>query len=568
MKALMIFLPMTENWMAPPSTTLLTGALEFAGYDSSNFDMNAEFYEFMSDSKNIESFKQEYGELEHTVLRNQRKILAKDRSNIGAIQSFYFSQKLIRDRYLDMDTLLENMYSARDFYKNSQDFYDPDKCIDRYIKTELFLRSVFSFSLCYHHLISQNSLLQKFADLMTEKIVEFNPELIGESVTYDEQRVFIRILNKTIKQKINPHISVGGYFICHRSENLSKRDLAQLYVDSFSYSGAGEEPIIKLADYVSGKCEQKDVPGLVYVDENGELVTTELLKTVPKFYSSSFKGIDVNKTFAPAPIFSIETTKGCYWHRCAFCFHVTEDTPLFEQKTVDNLFNQLKEVVEKYGVRNFEFVNHCIHPNFLRKFAQKVIDEKLDIRYMTFLRIEKEFDEELLSLLYKSGLRLVHWGVESGSNRILEFVDKGITAEISEGVLRAAHKVGIFNHIFMMYGFPTETKEERQMSLDYIKRNMEFIDSMKMLRLSIEKDSLFGKYPEKYGFEIDSFKNKNNVGGNARSNVIAPSDEVEFITEYEKMFEDFKYKNSYYYFRGEGFLRAIKIADERDKVKK
>ena len=204
--------------------------------------------------------------------------------------------------------------------------------------------------------------------------------------------------------------------------------------------------------------------------------------------------------------------------------------------------------------------------NDRRDVFNKVIDEKLDIRYMTFLRIEKEFDEELLSLLYKSGLRLVHWGVESGSNRILKFVDKGITAEISEGVLRAAHKVGIFNHIFMMFGFPTETKEERQMSLDYIKRNMEYIDSMKMLRLSIEKDSLFGKYPERYGFKLNSFQKTNCVGGNANSHTIPYLREITFLSTYYKMFEGELEKLTYFYFRGEGLLHAIKRAEERENL--
>ena len=566
MKTLMIFLPVTENWMAPPSTTILTGALESAGYESSNFDMNAEFYNFMSEPENLELFKNQYEELDKTLSENQQKFLEENPSNSLYLKSFSFQKSKLKENHYTIDMLIENMASARDYFRNSPEFYDMKMCIDRYIKTTVFLEKVFSFSLIYHQLISENSILKKFADLMVEKIVEYNPELIGESVTYDDQRVFIRILNMAIKEKINPHISVGGYFISQRSEGLSKADLERLCVDSFSYSGAGEASIIKLADYVAGKCQIEEVFGLVYLDENGELVRTDVSKATPKFYSPSFKGINKDLYFVPEPIFSVETTKGCYWHRCAFCFHVTDDTPIFEQKTVDDLFNQLKEIKEKYGVRNFEFVNHCIHPNFLRKFAQKLIDEKLDIRYMTFLRIEKEFDEELLSLLYKSGLRVVHWGVESGSNRILEFVDKGITAELSERVIRDAHKVGIVNHIFMMYAFPTETEEERQMSLNFMDRNREYIGSMKVLKLSIEKDSLFGKYPERYGFKLNSFQKTNGVGGNANSYTIPYLHEITFLSTYYKMFENELEKLTYFYFRGEGLLHAIKRAEERENL--
>jgi hypothetical protein len=73
--------------------------------------------------------------------------------------------------------------------------------------------------------------------------------------------------------------------------------------------------------------------------------------------------------------------------------------------------------------------------------------------------------------MHRSGCRYLLWGVESGSQRILDLMDKGTRVSDIETVLDAAAGAGIKNHVFVMFGFPTETKWEMQATLDLLGRH-------------------------------------------------------------------------------------------------
>ncbi|HEY9856792.1 MAG TPA: radical SAM protein, partial [Stenomitos sp.] len=92
-------------------------------------------------------------------------------------------------------------------------------------------------------------------------------------------------------------------------------------------------------------------------------------------------------------------------------------------------------------------------------------------------RLERAITPDLLQLLHESGLRMVLWGFESGSDRILDLIKKGIDPERRYDILQASNDAGIWNFAYIFFGFPSETREEAMSTIEAICRNTNIIHS-------------------------------------------------------------------------------------------
>ena len=81
---------------------------------------------------------------------------------------------------------------------------------------------------------------------------------------------------------------------------------------------------------------------------------------------------------------------------------------------------------KKYGIKHFEFIDECISPAYLQKLSEEILSRHLDIAWFNNARLEEAFTQEVLSSAHKAGLKMLLWGFESGSKRIMELINKGI----------------------------------------------------------------------------------------------------------------------------------------------
>ncbi len=169
------------------------------------------------------------------------------------------------------------------------------------------------------------------------------------------------------------------------------------------------------------------------------------------------------------PIYPIQTTRGCYWKRCTFCNHYKTVGGSYQLRTMDSLMSELRRHIDS-GVRHFTFVDDIISPARFNNMSKAILEAKLDLRYYAMTRPMKHFSRETLQRMYDAGCRFILWGIESGSQRVLDLMEKGtIVAEV-EKCLELSASVGIKNHVFVICGFPTETREEFQETLDFLER--------------------------------------------------------------------------------------------------
>ena len=123
---------------------------------------------------------------------------------------------------------------------------------------------------------------------------------------------------------------------------------------------------------------------------------------------------------------------------------------------------------QKYHSPYFNFVDECIPPKFYHAFAKEVIKRGLKIYFYSFARLEKKFTRDVLKDLYQAGARFFMWGYEAESARVMKLMNKGIDVKHRKQILKDAADVGLWNLCTFLLGYPTETAEELQSTIDVI----------------------------------------------------------------------------------------------------
>ncbi len=155
----------------------------------------------------------------------------------------------------------------------------------------------------------------------------------------------------------------------------------------------------------------------------------------------------------------IKVSRGCPFH-CFFCLATPVSGSKVRVRSAENIVAELRECVEKYNIRNFVFWSDIF--NFDREWTlnlcKKIIKSGLKITWSSNTRADT-MDDEMASLMYKSGCRLVSLGVESGSQKMLDHIGKKITLDDIRNTVKILKKNKIKIYNYFVIGLPWETEE-------------------------------------------------------------------------------------------------------------
>ncbi|MBS3136900.1 radical SAM protein [Candidatus Woesearchaeota archaeon] len=158
--------------------------------------------------------------------------------------------------------------------------------------------------------------------------------------------------------------------------------------------------------------------------------------------------------------------RGCPF-QCIFCSPHVLYGYKHRTRSPENMIKEIKMLQEKYGVKNFGIMDPTltISKDAVMKLCQGFIDAKLDITWGCYARINI-VDEELLKKMYDAGCRWVDYGIESGDDEILKRLKKATTVKQGIEKVELTKKVGINPRVNFLIGFPFETKESIQKTVD------------------------------------------------------------------------------------------------------
>lgn len=194
--------------------------------------------------------------------------------------------------------------------------------------------------------------------------------------------------------------------------------------------------------------------------------TTELVEALTE--AGLYKGEPI-EPFAYLPYGFV---KGCT-AKCEFCSAKEWLDIQSPEKSVD----ELMAFTEKYGVRDFMFLNNLVNPSprLLEKFCRRLVDSKANIQWTDSCR-PTDISAELAMLMRASGCLLLNYGAESGSDKILELMKKGLVSKDIVDTLRNTHRAGIINRVNFIAGYFHETEEDVNATIGLVETLAEEID--------------------------------------------------------------------------------------------
>ncbi|MHB8132426.1 MAG: B12-binding domain-containing radical SAM protein, partial [Mobilitalea sp.] len=238
--------------------------------------------------------------------------------------------------------------------------------------------------------------------------------------------------------------------------------------------GEGEEVFKNLLDHIDNKNDLKNIAGLVF-KENSAIIYTgmpphiENLDGLPfparnlvpykKYTSLLSKGENFTTIF---------TSRGCPF-RCSFCArpHLGKR---FRARSADNVVDELEECVEM-GINEFLFYDDTftVQKKRVLDICNEITKRKLDIGWDIRARVDT-VDEEIIKHLKKAGCKGIHYGVESGSDKVLKALKKDINLEQVAQTFKLTRKYDIPILAYFMIGNPSETRDDIDKTFELMRK--------------------------------------------------------------------------------------------------
>lgn len=380
----------------------------------------------------------------------------------------------------------EDLYNLEEYNRHASIFLSFTNKIDLYIRDE-FMKYVFENS--------GSDEAMTLLDRLVSPIRDYRPDVAGFSQLVFSQREFILAMAKRLKSEDIP-ILVGGASLSQSAEcylsQIGGIDLSCIFDAAFY--GEGEIP---LKAYTEGE-PIENIPNVVYkrerITRNNETGVDEL-DVLP---CPDFSDFPLGRYYAPEIVLSLLTSRGCYWMRCTFCIH-HKSYYRYRARSPEKVVSDIRELQKKYNAHYFQFADEMIHPRTFNQLSEEILKQGLDIRFYSSVKPTRDFTSDLLAKMYDAGARVLMWGVESGTQRILDLIDKGTTVPDIEKVLKDSSRAGIWNMVFMIMGYPTQTEQEVEGDMRFLERNQQYIGTAAKSLFQLEVGSRIYENPEKYG---------------------------------------------------------------------
>jgi anaerobic magnesium-protoporphyrin IX monomethyl ester cyclase len=344
-----------------------------------------------------------------------------------------------------------------------------------------------------------NIFLDIYRRIILPDIKRENPDIVGISIPSMPQMLAGMTLAYLIKEAGLPcHVTVGGPHISMLREEIAKvKSVFSLFDSAIVFDG--EVPLLRLAEALDGDGDLSTVPNLVYKDGDTIRVTErkpqEKISNLPL---PDFDGLPLDKYLAPHLVLPLLTARGCYFGKCAFCNVGYGEWDVFSQLKANHLAEQMLTLHEKYGTRHIFFADEAVTPRNLRNLSPLLEEKGTPISWGGCVRFEKVISKELLEKMYDGGCRMILFGLETASESIINAMVKGTELEHMSRILVESSEVGIWNHTFLFFGFPGETIEDAQKTVNFLFRHKYNVNSAALGTFLMERYSPAHRFPEKY----------------------------------------------------------------------
>lgn len=344
-----------------------------------------------------------------------------------------------------------------------------------------------------------DSLILRF---VLSRVSNFKADFIGLSF-YRFGPLELRIA-ENVRKVVQCPVVLGGAATGHLSTD-GVRMLQSRQCADYLILGPGEQSLPRLVLKTTMGLPQGGIPGVQNLQISAPIISP--FSTTPSFGNLPFPDFSqavLHHFPAPTPVLPMQTSRGCPWRKCSFCSHHKSYQNRYETLDMARLVESIRHYDTQYGCRHIVLHDEDVPPHRARKIAETLRNNDLrHVRLSCYARpvrgyVKEGFFEELRD----GGFVSFSWGIESGSQRMLDRIKKGTRQRDIATILRRSHNAQIANVCWLMVGIPTETEKELKATLSLIRKTASYVDFWLVSRFRLQKDSPMANDPKPWGLLI------------------------------------------------------------------
>jgi radical SAM superfamily enzyme YgiQ (UPF0313 family) len=348
-----------------------------------------------------------------------------------------------------------------------------------------------------------NPFIHLYEKFTLPSLLAENSDLVGISISYEEQLVPGLTLARLIKEKQpGTHIVVGGNILTRHRKALGENLQLFRYFDSVIVY-EGETALLELVNRLENGLVLDGIPNLYY--REGETIhapSSLLVEDLKKLPTPDFSGLPIGRYFSPYPILPAYLSRGCYWRQCAFCTSPDGQDRIYRTRTAQQVSDDLAELHSKWQAACFAFVDEAAPPHNLEKLADRLLS-LIDrgFSWISWARFDPGFTPSVLEKLQKAGCVALLFGLESACERVLAEMSKGINLDAARKILLDSSAIGIINHAGILIGFPSESEQEALDTVRFVLEHHQQIQSIGLSLFNLDHDSRVMMNLKRYSVE-------------------------------------------------------------------
>jgi len=435
---LLIFPPLAKACEPPAGISRIKGFLDGNNQHCSLWDANLEAQLYLLDRTQAPS---------DTWSKRAWNNLQK---NLTALQtpSLYTNSDRYERAVRDVNRVLAQSCTGTDATINLADYQDaklsPHQSADLLLSAKEYRNNIF---------------FPFYQTQLSLRLKNYNGEWIGISLNYLSQALSAFALAGYIKEEYPElKIVIGGGLIT-----------------SWLQSPGWLNPFAKLFDkMIAG---QGEIP-LLNILTKGTTPAT-------RSHSPDYNELQLDSYMAPGRIVPFSASTGCYWNRCSFCPEKAEGNP-YSKLSSDQCMDDLQNLVKKFKPNLIHLLDNAVAPSLMRH----MINSPLGVDWYGFARVSPELSDPVFCKnLRESGCVMLKLGIESGSQQVLDAMDKGIKLDLVEKALHALYKSGIATYVYLLFGTPAESIKEARKTLEFTIRNSKTITFLNLAVFNLPRNS-------------------------------------------------------------------------------
>jgi anaerobic magnesium-protoporphyrin IX monomethyl ester cyclase len=306
-------------------------------------------------------------------------------------------------------------------------------------------------------------------DRTAQLVNELSPRWAGFNLlapTYDSSARIAAQLDSSIS------LIVGG----HQAKAMPTETLRDFRFDRIEALVLGEGET-RVAALLKDRRSRATLPGVMWLDPVSKVPTAGIGAAVGHYLAPDINGLPfVDRAFLADDPYraddgrlevSMVGARGCPYD-CSFCGAAVSANPgiTIRTRTPENILTEMRELDERDGVTAFHFVDDFFlgHERFIRLCMSAFTEAGIGHRYVWdatgCINVLHRISNDMLELLKCNGCREIALGIESGSERVLSYMGKRITPEMTRSVVQRLAEFGINVKGYIILGFPTEARHE------------------------------------------------------------------------------------------------------------